>query len=68
MYNVVVMDRKRKTTAIPVRFEPCEDQFLRKAASDTGLTVAELVRRSVRLLKRQTKAFQNYSFVLDLNE
>jgi hypothetical protein len=62
------MAPKTKTNPIPVRFEQGEDQFLRKASSDTGLAVAELIRRSVRLLKRQTTASHNYAFVLELNE
>ena len=62
------MEFKHKTNPVPVRFEPSEDQFLRKAASDTGLPVAEMVRRSVRLMKRQTFLAGGYSFVLDLNE
>lgn len=56
-----------KTTPIPTRFEFEEDRFLHEAASATGLSVSELVRRSVRLMKRQKLVVNSFSFVLDLS-
>ena len=58
---------KGKGTPVPTRFEIPEDDFLTKAHHATGLSVSELVRRSVRLAKRQTEVLSgNYQFLLDL--
>lgn len=52
---------------MPTRFEIPEGDFLIAAHSATGLSVSELVRRSVRLAKRQTEVLSgNYQFLLDL--
>lgn len=55
-----------KTKPIPTRFNPAEDDFLHDAAKATGLPVSELVRRSVRLMRRQKSLVNSFSFVLDL--
>lgn len=52
---------------MPTRFEIAEDAFLTAAASSTGLSHAELIRRSVRLAKRQCELLHGqYQFLLDL--
>lgn len=51
---------------VPTKFTPEDTAFLQKAASDTGLPVSELVRRSVRLLRRQKETFRSYGFLLDI--
>ena len=55
-----------KTKPVPTRFQADEDTFLHEAAKATGLSVSELVRRSVRLMRRQKLVVNSYSFVLDL--
>jgi uncharacterized protein (DUF1778 family) len=55
-----------KTKPIPTRFETDEDSFLHEAATATGLPISELVRRSVRLMRRQKTLLNSHSFILDL--
>lgn len=55
-----------KSHPVPTRFSVEESSFLQEAASDTGLTVSELVRRSVRLFRRQKSLSNSYSFVIEL--
>ncbi len=54
-----------KGKPVPVRFTETETDFLAVAARTTGLTHAELVRRAVRLMKRQ-QASSGYGFMLEL--
>jgi len=56
-----------KTGPKPVRFEREEDAFLNAAANATGMSVSELIRRSVRLMHRQQQMFRGYGFILDLS-
>jgi hypothetical protein len=59
--------RTSKGDPVPTRFEKQEDVFLHSAQSATGLSLSEVVRRSVRLAKRQTDVLNgNYQFLLDL--
>jgi hypothetical protein len=59
--------KNRKGMPVPTRFELAEDAFLDLAAQRTGLSHAELIRRSVRLAKRQFEVLNgNYQFLLDL--
>lgn len=55
-----------KTKPVPTRFAPSEDLFLHEAARETGLSVSELIRRSVRLMRRQKLIVNSYSFVIEL--
>lgn len=55
-----------KTKPIPTRFDQPEDQFLKEAAEVTGMSVSEMVRRSVKLMRRQRELVNSYSFVLEL--
>ncbi len=64
--NANPISEKKKGTPLPVRFGDGEDTFLQAAARDTGLSVSELVRRSVRLMRRQHQLVNGYSFVIDL--
>jgi hypothetical protein len=50
----------------PVKFEVADDAFLRKVSYQTDLSISDLQRRSVKLLKKQVKMFRGYSFILDL--
>lgn len=43
-----------------------DTNFLTTAANETGMSVSELVRRSVRLLRQQKQSFRSYGFILDL--
>lgn len=56
----------RKGRPVPVRFETLETSFLEAASAETGLTVAEMVRRSVRLLKRSREREGSFSFAMEL--
>lgn len=56
-----------KTKPIPTRFDAAEDQFLRKASFETGLSKSDLLRRSVRLMRQQKAMFKGYSFILELS-
>lgn len=51
----------------PVRFGVEEEAFLNAAANATGMSVSELVRRSVRLMRRQQEVFNGYGFILELS-
>jgi len=55
-----------KTKPIPTRFDEPESAFLHQAAQATGMSVSELLRRSVKLMKRQKEVLNSYHFVLDL--
>lgn len=46
---------------VPTKFRPDED-----AHAATGYSNAELIRRSVRLLRLQKQTFGNYGFLLQL--
>lgn len=50
----------------PVKFDKVTDAFLNKAAHETGMNVSELIRRSVRLMRRQSQMLRGYGFILDL--
>jgi hypothetical protein len=60
------MNTGTKGNPVPVRFETEEDQFLREAQEATGMPVSEIIRRSVRLMKRQKQIVQSYGFILEL--
>lgn len=51
---------------IPTKFTMEDTNFLTTAANETGMSVSELVRRSVRLLRQQKQSFRSYGFILDL--
>ena len=55
-----------KGSPIPVRFTETEESFLREAATQTGLPSSELIRRAIRLMKRQQELVRGFSFVLEL--
>lgn len=55
-----------KGKPVPVRFERDECTFLDTAAQETGLGMAELVRRSVRLLKRERERENGFGFIINL--
>jgi hypothetical protein len=61
-----VKDAPLKSKPVPVRLEPADQNFLHAAAHDTGMSVSELLRRSVRLMRRQKELCKSYAFVLDL--
>lgn len=60
--NGVVKEKPR-----PVRFELEEKIFLDEAARETGMPVSEIIRRSVRLMKRQKKLVNGFGFIVDLS-
>lgn len=65
----MVVDMKpvaNKMPPKPVRFEKVEDAFLNDAANATGMSVSEIIRRSVRLMHKQKQMFKGYAFLLDL--
>lgn len=55
-----------KGSPIPVRFSEAETSFLSEAHQTTGLPTAELIRRAVRLMRRQRELVRGYSFVVEL--
>ena len=55
-----------KGKPVPVRFKEDEEQFLEAAVLATGMPAAELVRRGVRLLRRQQQAAASFGFLIDL--
>jgi hypothetical protein len=40
----------RKTDPIPTRFDEAEDKLIRKINAQTGLSMAEIIRRAVRFV------------------
>lgn len=56
-----------KAHPLPIRFGAGEEKFLHEAAQTTGLSVSELVQRSVRLMRRQQQLLNGYSFVVELS-
>lgn len=50
----------------PVRFEADEIAALEDLKARTGLPIAEIIRRSVRLLHKETVRKNSVSFILDL--
>lgn len=55
-----------KGKPVPVRFGENENKFLAIARKQTGLPSSELVRRAVRLMRRQQELVRGFSFVVDL--
>lgn len=55
-----------KGKPVPVRFKEDEQAFLSLAAKQTGMPASELVRRAVRLLRRQRESSCNYAFLMEL--
>lgn len=55
-----------KTKPIPTRFEPLETQYIARMSKMTGLSASEIVRRSVRLLKRQVKTPRDCHIIIGL--
>lgn len=51
---------------VPTKFRPDEERILEDAHAATGYSNAELIRRSVRLLRLQKQTFGNYGFLLQL--
>ena len=52
---------------IPTKFFDDERQIMSDAARHTGIPQAEVIRRAIRLLKRQRDAFSSYDFLTSLN-
>jgi hypothetical protein len=60
-------EKPAKGEPVPTRFEAAEDAFLKEARLATGLARSELIRRAVRLAKRQCEVLNgNYQFLLNL--
>ena len=55
-----------KGNPVPVRFTETEETFLQAAGASTGLPTSELIRRAVRLMRRQQQMTSSYGFVVDL--
>jgi hypothetical protein len=55
-----------KSQPVPTRFTAEEGLFLKRTALETGLPVSEIVRRSVRLMKRKTVENRGYGLILEL--
>jgi hypothetical protein len=62
------MSTTKRDGPIPTRFKTAENAFLIEAAAATGIPVCELIRRGVRLMKRQQQLVRGYSFIAELNE
>lgn len=62
------MNTVKRHDPIPIRFKTEENTFLADAAAATGIPVCELVRRGVRLMKRQQQLVQGYGFIMELRE
>lgn len=64
------MNSQRKTgkgDAIPAKFEPIEEALLRQINKDSGLSVSEIIRRSVRILYWEVQARGgDTKFIMDL--
>lgn len=50
----------------PVKFDIAEDRFLRKLSNDTDLSISDLQRRSVKLLRQQVRIYKSTSFILSI--
>lgn len=55
--------KKNPTT---VRLSRSDEAFLEKAVEATGIPAAEIMRRSLRLLSRETLNHKGYGFLIDL--
>lgn len=44
-----------KSNPIPTRFAPAESAYINRIAKMTGLSSSEIIRRSVRLMRRQVR-------------
>ncbi|MHA3773634.1 hypothetical protein ACXR0O_19030 [Verrucomicrobiota bacterium sgz303538] len=55
-----------KGKPVPVRFKEDEQEFLVAAAQATGMPAAELIRRAVRLVRREQQAARSFGFLVDL--
>lgn len=55
-----------KSNPIPTRFLAEEYKFLEEASQVTGLTVSELVRRSVRLLRNEYRSRNGWEWIVEL--
>jgi hypothetical protein len=48
----------------PVRFEDEDDAFIRLAVRETGMSVSDVIRRSVRFARQQHSLSRNLTFML----
>lgn len=61
------MKTELKGNPVPVRFDAPDDHFLHEASRQTGMSISELVRRSVRLMRLERSKKENFLFVLELS-
>lgn len=50
----------------PVRLTEVDEAFLSEAAKATGMTSSEILRRSLRLLRRRSQETQGFEFIISL--
>lgn len=65
--EAVVQSKFSKSSPKPTRFEEPEDVFLERTTKETGIPVSELIRRGVRLLRKQSNEGKNVQFLVSLN-
>jgi Arc/MetJ-type ribon-helix-helix transcriptional regulator len=56
----------KKANPIPTRFDEQDAKFLEGVVKTTGISQSEIIRRSVRLLRRAAEKERNFAFLLDL--
>lgn len=59
--NMTTMTKSR-----PVKFGAAEDKFLRKLSHDTDLSISDLQRRSVKLLRQQIRIYKSAAFIFTI--
>jgi len=55
-----------KGNPVPVRFHSNEDKFIAQTAIKTGLPASEVIRRAVRLARRQSRLDGSLAFLVTL--
>lgn len=64
--NIPSKNDPQTSHPVPTRFFQHEAEFLADVSKQTGLPVSEIIRRSVRLMKRQKEILRGYGFIIEL--
>lgn len=58
--------RAKNTKPIPTRFADEEDRFIRETSGKTNLSNSEIIRRSVRFMRKQKELTGDYGFLVSI--
>jgi hypothetical protein len=56
----------QRGSPVPVRLDLDDHEFLQATSGETGLSVSDLMRRSVKLLRRHSTASSGFGFLVNI--